>query len=372
MGRFRKVDVRLWGDEKVRRLSRPGPNGRDCWLYLLTARESTALPGAIPAGAAALAETLKWPMEGFLEAFAEVYREGLAKADWDAGLVWIPKSIRYNPPESPNVVIAWARAFDELPDSWLKPEIFQAVERSLEAFGEGFREAFRKSFGKPSATLSPALPESVAVAVAGTDLETPMSAAADREFVEAQASLPLLPPKPAGDEATAEPVSSTSEQVRTVFEFWRKVMRKRPGELPTKLDAKRRGRIEARLRDGYTVEQLCQAVTGCSLTPHNMGFNDRGTPYNDLELICRDAPHVDRFMATAAKAAPPEPVEEKTDPCAVCCSPVGIIGRTRIGDAVLCVVCAQKLEHERDRPEGWRERAAFDAAWVAARRRSAA
>lgn len=201
-----------------------------------------------------------------------------------------------------------------------------------------------------------------------------MSAAADLAPIEAQASLPLLPPKPATAEATAEPVSPLVEQVRTVFEHWRVTMHKRPGELPTKLDRTRRAKVEARLRDGYTVEQLCQAVTGCSLTPHNMGFNDRGTPYNDLELICRDAPHVDRFLATAEKSKPPEPVEEKTDPCAICGDPVGAVGRTRVGDAVLCVLCAQRLEHTRERPPDHERRAqeAFDAAWVAEHRRSAA
>ncbi len=84
-----------------------------------------------------------------------------------------------------------------------------------------------------------------------------------------------------------------------VFEHWRRVMGKRS---TTVFDAKRRKAVEGRLRDGYSVEELCQAVDGCTLTPHNMGQNDRGERYDDLELICRDASRVDRFRARAGQA----------------------------------------------------------------------
>lgn len=178
MARYRKVDIRVWGDERVRRLSVPTPNGRDCWLYLLTAAQSTALPGVIPAGAGAMAETLRWPAEGFREAFREVSREGLAKADWEAGLVWIPKALKYNPPESPNVVIGWGKAFDELPDSELKSEIYSNISKTMEAFGKGFQEAFAKAFGSPPSTLSPALAESGTGTGAVTGVEASAGAVA--------------------------------------------------------------------------------------------------------------------------------------------------------------------------------------------------
>lgn len=84
-----------------------------------------------------------------------------------------------------------------------------------------------------------------------------------------------------------------------VFEHWRRVMGK---NARTVFDAKRLKAVEGRLREGYTVEELCQAVDGCALTPHNMGQNDRGERYDDLELICRDASRVDRFRARAGQA----------------------------------------------------------------------
>lgn len=152
---YRAIDLRIWGDERVRKLSRPPPNGRDCWLYLLTARESIVIPGVIPAGAAAMAETLRWEVEGFRAAFAEVEREGLAKADWDAPLVWVPKALKYNPPHTPNVVLAWARAWDDVPECELKAQILQALSELVAGFGEGFRKAFAESFGAYGAHIAP-------------------------------------------------------------------------------------------------------------------------------------------------------------------------------------------------------------------------
>lgn len=144
MSRWRKVDVRLWGDERVRKLSRSAPSALVCWLYLLTARESIALPGAIVGGAASLAESLGWNRREFLRKFAEIEALGMARADWDARLVWLPNALKHNPPQSPNTVKSWAKGWEELPDCDLK----NAIRAEAEEFLEGFSEGFRKAFGK--------------------------------------------------------------------------------------------------------------------------------------------------------------------------------------------------------------------------------
>jgi hypothetical protein len=53
--------------------------------------------------------------------------------------------------------------------------------------------------------------------------------------------------------------------------------------------------IKARLAEGYTTERLCKAIDGCHKTPHNLGDNERGEKYLDLELILRDSGQVERF-----------------------------------------------------------------------------
>jgi hypothetical protein len=85
--------------------------------------------------------------------------------------------------------------------------------------------------------------------------------------------------------------TNLTERVNRIFEYWQQVMNKPR----TSLDSKRRTKITGRCKD-YTDEQLFHAIDGCKLSPHNMGENDNNTKYNDIELICRDNPHVDRFI----------------------------------------------------------------------------
>lgn len=94
---------------------------------------------------------------------------------------------------------------------------------------------------------------------------------------------------------------SRAEQARQVFEHWRKRMGKNGR---TEFDAKRRRAVEERLKGGYSVEDLCRAIDGCALTPWNNG-TETGKRYDDIELICRSAAHVDRFIANATD--PPKP-----------------------------------------------------------------
>src|SRR5208282_2620602 len=69
--------------------------------------------------------------------------------------------------------------------------------------------------------------------------------------------------------------------------------------LSAKIGEKRRRAIVARLGEGYTVEQLKRAVDGVLKSPYHMGQNDSGTKYDDIELICRSASHVDKFIDLA-------------------------------------------------------------------------
>jgi hypothetical protein len=66
-----------------------------------------------------------------------------------------------------------------------------------------------------------------------------------------------------------------------------------------KLDDRRKRTISARLRDGYTVEVLKQAIDGCKRSSFHMGENDRNTVYDSLDLILRNAEKVDGFVELA-------------------------------------------------------------------------
>ena len=153
--RYRKVEVRTWGDEKFRNLSPMPPCGQGLWLFLITGPHTGPIPGLFRAGRAAMAEELGWEIEAFDKAFQEAFQQGMVKADFKARVVWIPNAIKHNRPESPNVVKSWATEFDLIPECDLKREAYEALKASIHALGEAFGKAFDETFVKPLAKPSP-------------------------------------------------------------------------------------------------------------------------------------------------------------------------------------------------------------------------
>ncbi|MDR3477644.1 MAG: hypothetical protein P4M14_06405 [Gammaproteobacteria bacterium] len=96
-----------------------------------------------------MAEELGWTTEGFLEVFREVLDQGLAMADLDSRVVFIPNAIKYNKPQSPNVIKSWASHWDEIPECKLKNLAYEKLKAFIEGFGEGFIAAFVKAIHKP-------------------------------------------------------------------------------------------------------------------------------------------------------------------------------------------------------------------------------
>lgn len=144
MSRYRKVDPRIWNDAKFRALSN---KGKLVFFLLLTHPHMTAL-GAMRATPSGLAEELNWQPEAFREVFAEVLAAGMAEHDQKACLIALPKFLKYNPPESPNVVKAWVGALDLLPECELKTTVLQRAGDFADSMTKGFGQAFREAFDK--------------------------------------------------------------------------------------------------------------------------------------------------------------------------------------------------------------------------------
>lgn len=91
-----------------------------------------------------------------------------------------------------------------------------------------------------------------------------------------------------------KPLSSKPDQTLEIFQYWCDVMKK-PSAKPT---AKRIDLVKKRLKEGYSVNQIKEAIYGCSITPHNNGTDPKGNgqKYDDLELICRRGEFVERFI----------------------------------------------------------------------------
>jgi hypothetical protein len=139
----------MYGDEKFRRLSRPQPNAQTLWLYLITGDHTTSVPGLFIAGEAQLSEALGWPLVGFRKAWNEIEAAGMAHADWDARVVWLPNAVVHNEPENPNVVRGWRCYLDEIPACALKTKALAHLHQHLTGLGEGFAKPFREGLPKP-------------------------------------------------------------------------------------------------------------------------------------------------------------------------------------------------------------------------------
>jgi len=96
----------------------------------------------------------------------------------------------------------------------------------------------------------------------------------------------------------------------TVFEFWKETMSKNGN---TTFDPARKTAVQRGLKN-LTLEEALAAVKGCSLSPHNMGDNDRHQKYNDLTLIFRDAEHWERFIELSKKPAGGHPSHQPFKP----------------------------------------------------------
>lgn len=82
------------------------------------------------------------------------------------------------------------------------------------------------------------------------------------------------------------------DQIQIIFNFWIVTMKKSKA---AKLTPKRKAKIKARLGEGYSQQDIFDAITGCKNSKYHQGENDTKTTYDDLELICRSGEKLEQF-----------------------------------------------------------------------------
>lgn len=87
--------------------------------------------------------------------------------------------------------------------------------------------------------------------------------------------------------------ANTDGDVERVFAAW--VTATGRSASKTRLSADRRKKIEARLKEGFDVDELIEAVQGVTLSDFHMGNNDRRQKYDDLTTVLRDGSQVEKF-----------------------------------------------------------------------------
>jgi hypothetical protein len=91
---------------------------------------------------------------------------------------------------------------------------------------------------------------------------------------------------------------SMKAAVQEVFDFWLTTCRTSGRGLRPVLTDKR-AKIIGQAISWYGVEGCCTAIAGCAKSEWHMGKNPMGKKYDSIELILRDAEHIERFAEIA-------------------------------------------------------------------------
>lgn len=145
MSHYRKIDVRIWNDEKFNTLS---SDGKLAFFMLLTHPMLTAL-GAMRGTPEGLASEVGMDIEPFKKGFAELLSKRLAEHDRNGKLIALPNFLKYNPPANPNAVKSWVKMLDFLPECELRNLVIQRGRYASRGFREPLPEPFTQGFIEP-------------------------------------------------------------------------------------------------------------------------------------------------------------------------------------------------------------------------------
>jgi hypothetical protein len=105
MSRYRRIEMRIWSDERFRQLSPLEPSGQALTLVLIFGPQTRLIPGLYRCSLTSLADEMRWSPRKTAQAFREVEAQGIVVADHDARLFWLPNALKHNMPANPNVIV---------------------------------------------------------------------------------------------------------------------------------------------------------------------------------------------------------------------------------------------------------------------------
>ena len=152
----RRLNPKLWDSADFQRLSPLAPSGQALWLYLLSTRRMSVIPGLILAGVLSIAEDTRWDPQTVDELLRELEANGLAVVDRQARIVWLPKAHVQpeNKPRNGKSIKAWSKAWDQTPRCVLKQRIWESLRRYTEQLAGGWLASFKEACPDPGLVIS--------------------------------------------------------------------------------------------------------------------------------------------------------------------------------------------------------------------------
>jgi len=292
--RYRKIDVRIWDDEKIQNLSN---NGRLLFIYLLTNKFTNAVPGLYKIGFGSICDELGLNIRNLRKAFDEGLNQNLFEYDENKKLIFIKSVIKYDTNFSVTVIKGWQSHWNEIPTCELKNKagdyLFEILKNIIVKDNKGIDQ----NLGEVFTTIVRGIGGGIGGGMVSQETRDKRQETRDKRQETRDKRQEtrdkrqdIKPPNPLVE--LKKTIRPRDERIETIFNFWREKFH-HPN---AKLDKKRRQVISEALKMGYDVDKLCNAITGCSYTPHNIGENDRGQKYDGLGIIFKNADQIDRFI----------------------------------------------------------------------------
>jgi hypothetical protein len=283
------VTPQFWIGDTGKALKAGGYEAVMVGLYLMTSPHANML-GLYYVPEIYIAHETGLGIEGASKGLRGCIQAGFCSYDSGSEMVWVHEMARYQVGEALDPKDKRSKGvqndYDALPSNPYLAEFF-------DKYGNAFcMTKKREPKCKPTSPIK--APSKV---VASQDQDQ------DQDQEQGQEHKDSVGQQPDGDES-GDKVASDSKTIEGIFDYWRKTM----DSPKSKLDDKRRGVIRRALKAGYSPRDLCRAIQGCALTPHNQGVNERGQKYLGIHVCLKDADQIDRFMANA-KAPPVAPTK---------------------------------------------------------------
>jgi hypothetical protein len=264
---YSKVGPKFWIGDTGKKLKKAGAEAVVVGLYLMTSPHSNML-GLYYQPELLIAHETGLGFEGALKGLRSCIECGFCSYDAASEMVWVYEMASYQIAESLSASdkrsVGVQNEYNALPENPFLP-----------AFFDKYQKAFNLTRKREMKASSGSLFEAPSEPHRSQEQEQ------EQEQEQKQEQNPLSSSR------------STSAEIEQIFGYWQKRM-----ESPkSNLDDKRRKAIKDALAMGYSPADLCKAIRGCSLTPHNMGQNERSQKYNGIALIFRSADQIDRFIA---------------------------------------------------------------------------
>lgn len=125
---YRKIDPRLWDDERFVELSCVE---KLLWLYLLTGPHTTSLPGLWIVGIGELVDGLRLPAKSLQAGLEKLEAMGRLVLNPRSRLIRIPNAPRYNRPENARVLKAWFKLWSDIPDCQQKYDHLDSLRAAV-------------------------------------------------------------------------------------------------------------------------------------------------------------------------------------------------------------------------------------------------